>query len=245
MKIMYKEIDRNDIAELGKAFTGREPAGIISIASDLAGRDEIVFASSLSAEDQVITHLISDGGFGIRTFTLDTGRLHEETYELIDITGARYGKRIEIYFPDPKLVEAMVEERGVNLFYKSVEDRKRCCRARKLEPLKRALGKAKIWITGLRREHSITRGGIGPVETDEANGLIKVNPLYDWSSERLWNYIRTHNIPYNPLHDRGFASIGCAPCTRAVVKGEDMRSGRWWWESPDKRECGLHRKDKT
>lgn len=232
-----------NIEKLKEELTGKTAIEIISIVTGLFGSDDIVFATSLGAEDQVITHLIAESGKPIRIFILDTGRLHEETYELIEKTNARYGIKIGIYFPDQKLVEEMVSERGVNLFYKSVEDRKRCCHVRKLEPLKRALGSAKVWITGLRREQAVTRADVGPVELDSVSGLIKVNPLYDWTTETLRDFIKVNDIPYNPLHDRGFPSIGCAPCTRAVKDGEDLRAGRWWWEMPEHRECGLHRKN--
>jgi phosphoadenosine phosphosulfate reductase len=231
-----------NIGKLKEEFFGKGPSEIISIVTALFSSDDIVFATSLGAEDQVITHFIAESGKDIRIFTLDTGRLHEETYQLLEKTNARYGIQIEIYFPDQKLVEEMVSDRGVNLFYKNVEDRKRCCLVRKLEPLERALGSAKVWITGLRREQAVTRVDVGPVEFDSESGLIKVNPLYDWTTERLWDFIKINDIPYNPLHDRGFSSIGCAPCTRAVKDGEDLRAGRWWWEIPEHRECGLHRK---
>jgi phosphoadenosine phosphosulfate reductase len=243
MNIYLNGIGAADIAELGKSLEGRAPAEIIAGVAELAGREKTVFATSLGPEDQVITHILAEKGLEIRTFTLDTGRLHEDTYELIDTTRIRYGIRIEIYFPDPKGVEELVSDRGMNLFYRCVEDRKMCCRVLKLDPLRRALGDAKAWITGLRREQSATREGTGALEMDEANGLIKVNPLYDWSSDRPWEYIRANNVPYNPLHDRGYTSIGCEPCTRAVRSGEDRRAGRWWWERPDGRECGLHRKE--
>ncbi|MGM0551736.1 MAG: phosphoadenylyl-sulfate reductase [Bacteroidota bacterium] len=201
---------------------------------------KIAFASSLGAEDQVITHMLAAINKNVKIFTLDTGRLFPETYQLIDKTNTTYGINIEVYFPDYKQVEEMVAQKGINLFYDSIENRKECCYIRKVVPLKRAFSTLDAWICGLRREQSITRFGNKRVEWDEANELIKVNPLIDWSEEDVWEYIKKHAIPYNELHDEGYPSIGCQPCTRAVKPGEDVRAGRWWWEQPEKRECGLH-----
>ncbi|MFO7940537.1 MAG: phosphoadenylyl-sulfate reductase [Bacteroidales bacterium] len=201
---------------------------------------KIAFASSLGAEDQVITHMLAAIDKNVKIFTLDTGRLFPETYQLIDKTNTTYGINIEVYFPDYKQVEEMVAQKGINLFYDSIENRKECCYIRKVVPLKRAFSTLDAWICGLRREQSITRFGNKRVEWDEANELIKVNPLIDWSEEDVWEYIKKHAIPYNELHDEGYPSIGCQPCTRAVKPGEDVRAGRWWWEQPEKRECGLH-----
>lgn len=201
---------------------------------------KIAFASSLGAEDQVITHMLAAINKNVKIFTLDTGRLFPETYQLIDKTNTTYGINIEVYFPDYKQVEEMVAQKGINLFYDSIENRKECCYIRKVVPLKRAFSTLDAWICGLRREQSITRFGNKRVEWDEANELIKVNPLIDWSEEDVWEYINKHAIPYNELHDEGYPSIGCQPCTRAVKAGEDVRAGRWWWEQPEKRECGLH-----
>ena len=175
-----------------------------------------------------------------RIFTLDTGRLFPETYSLIERTNMNYGIKIRLFFPDYREVEKMVSENGVNLFYESVEKRRMCCHIRKLEPLKRAFAGLKVWICGLRHEQSVTRTGNQVVEWDEGNGLLKVNPLIDWTEAQTWEYIKKNGVPYNALHDKGFPSIGCQPCTRAVKPGEDVRAGRWWWESPDHRECGLH-----
>lgn len=231
-----------DVKELKSRLAGKNPKERLESLAELFNRDELVFATSLGAEDQVVTHFIAEAGKKIRIFTLDTGRMYEEIYELIERTNSRYGIKTEVYFPDPKLIEEMVSEKGVNLFYESIEDRKRCCYVRKLEPMKRALAGAKLWITGLRREQAAMRNRTDLVEFDEANGLIKVNLIYDWNSEKLWNFIKDNNIPYNPLHDKGYPSIGCAPCTRAVKRVEDIRAGRWWWENPDQKECGLHRR---
>ncbi len=201
----------------------------------------VALSSSLSIEDQVLTHMVIQIDPAVRIFTLDTGRLFPETYDLIARNHARYKTSIEIYFPDFRAVEKMVQEKGINLFYDSVENRQLCCHIRKIEPLKRAFHGLKVWICGLRKDQSITRADIQRIEWDKENGLIKLNPLIDWHEEMVWDYIREHNIPYNPLYDQGYASIGCQPCTRAIEPGEDIRAGRWWWENPDTRECGLHR----
>lgn len=205
---------------------------------------QCVFSSSLGAEDQVLMHIIASSYPQIPVFTLDTGRLFQETYELISITEQKYNTRIRVYYPDAAQVENMVNARGINLFYDSVENRKECCGTRKVESLKRALGGMKVWVTGLRREQSAGRLEMEKVEWDEALGMIKLNPLIDWTVDEIWDYIRLHKIPYNSLHDKGFPSIGCLPCTRAVLPGEDVRAGRWWWEDGSKKECGLHTDEK-
>jgi len=198
------------------------------------------FANSLGAEDMVLTDLILGDALPIEIFTLDTGRLPNETYALLDAIAAHYGKRLRVVFPDQEAVEAYVNSHGANGFYNSVELRKACCHIRKVEPLRRALAGKKAWITGLRREQAVTREDLAVQSFDAANGLMKFNPLVDWSHDEIWDYIRTHAVPYNALHDRGYPSIGCAPCTRAVALGEDVRAGRWWWEQADTKECGLH-----
>lgn len=198
------------------------------------------FASSLQAESMVLTDLIFRNHLSIEIFTLDTGRLHSETYALLDAIAMRYGARLRVYFPRSEAVESYVTSHGVNGFYNSVELRKACCYIRKVEPLHRALAGKKAWITGLRRTQSAIRLEI-PVQTfDIENGLLKFNPLADWSYEEVWAYVRANAVPYNKLHDHGFSSIGCAPCTRAVSLGEDIRAGRWWWEQGGTQECGLH-----
>jgi len=205
--------------------------------------DKVALATSVSAEDQVVTDLLCHLTQRPRIFTLDTGRLPQETYDTIAATEERYGIRIKVLFPDCAEVRAMVDEHGLNLFHKSVELRRRCCYVRKVLPLRRELATLKAWITGLRREQTLTRAGVERVEWDEANGLVKINPLADWDTQQVWDYIREHDVPYNPLHDRGYPSIGCAPCTRAVRCTEELRAGRWWWEAPEHKECGLHRAD--
>lgn len=204
--------------------------------------DKIVFASSLGAEDQVITEMIAGIDKRVKIFTLDTGRLFPETYETLERTTNRYGMPIEVYFPDSRHIEEMVRSRGINLFYESVENRKLCCHIRKIEPLNRAFIGMEAWICGLRREQSVTRQDMKLVEWDDQNKLIKINPIIDWTETQVWDYIAEKNIPYNKLHDKGFPSIGCQPCTRAIQPGEDIRAGRWWWESPQNKECGLHKK---
>lgn len=197
-------------------------------------------ASSLGAEDMVLADLILRDGLGIEVFTLDTGRLHNETYALLDAIAARYGTRPRVVFPRADAVEDYVNSYGINGFYSSVELRKACCYIRKVEPLRRALAGKKAWITGLRRGQSAARQEVEVRSYDPENGLIKFNPLADWSEEEVWAYIRTRAVPYNELHDRGFPSIGCAPCTRPISPGEDVRAGRWWWERGTTQECGLH-----
>ncbi len=196
-------------------------------------------SSSLGQEDQVLTDIIARHSIDIQIFTLDTGRLFYETYELLDKTTARYRIPVDVYFPDAAEVEALVRLRGINGFYDSVESRKACCAVRKVNPLSRALDGAKVWVTGLRSDQSANRGQMDLVEWDAEKQLYKLNPLLHWSLEDVNEYIRQYNVPYNTLHDKGFVSIGCAPCTRATEPGEDPRAGRWWWETSQK-ECGLH-----
>lgn len=204
---------------------------------------KIGFATSLGAEDQVLTDIIAKVKPETRIFTLDTGRLPEESYDLLERTEHRYPDlNIEVYFPRPERVEPMVAEHGINLFHTSVEYRQRCCYVRKIEPLKRALAGLDGWITGMRREQSVTRETLRYVEYDETNGLLKFNPLLNWSEAEVWDYINQHRVPYNALYDQGYRSIGCAPCSRPVPEGGDVREGRWWWENPEHKECGLHRR---
>ncbi len=202
--------------------------------------ESIGLASSFSIEDQVITDMIVKVCPEIQIFTLDTGRLFQETYNVMEQTLLKYKKKIEALFPDREGVEKMVREYGPNLFYYSIDNRKLCCRIRKVNLLKGKLATLDAWISGLRSEQSVTRSNIDKIEWDESNGLVKLNPLADWSEGDVWQYIKENNVPYNELHDRGFPSIGCAPCTRAVKEGEDLRAGRWWWEHPEHKECGLH-----
>ena len=197
------------------------------------------FSTALGEEDQVLTHLISTLHFPIEIFTLDTGRLFAETYDLLSLTSNHYKTPIQVYFPEATAVERYAQSKGINGFYDSIENRKQCCQIRKVEPLKRALANADLWITGLRGGQSNNRQQMKKVEWDEAMNVLKYNPLLDWSDEQLKEFIEQHKVPVNTLHKKGFASIGCAPCTRAILPGEDLRAGRWWWESSAK-ECGLH-----
>ena len=199
-----------------------------------------VFASSLAAEDMVLTDLILKAGLPIGIFSLETGRLHKETLGMVERVQERYGYEIALYRPVQAAVDAYVEQKGVNAFYDSVDLRKECCHIRKVEPLGRALSGKKAWITGQRRAQSATRSDLSVQEYDGSHGMEKFNPLADWSEQEVWDYIRANEVPYNPLHDQGYPSIGCEPCTRAIQPGEDVRAGRWWWENPDSKECGLH-----
>ena len=198
------------------------------------------FANSLGAEDMVLTDLIVGEKLDIEIFSLDTGRLPLETYDLIAEVKKHYGLALKLYYPRHDLVEAYTREHGINAFYESVELRKACCFARKVEPLQRALVAKKAWITGMRAQQSATREGLPVQVFDEGNGLEKFNPLSDWSEKEVWAYLKLNKVPYNALHDKFYPSIGCAPCTRSVTPGEDVRSGRWWWENPESKECGLH-----
>lgn len=199
-----------------------------------------VFASSLAAEDMVLTDLILKAELPIAIFSLETGRLHAETLAMIDRVKETYDYDIALFRPDLLAVERYVTQNGLNAFYESVEMRKECCRIRKVEPLGRALAGKRAWITGQRRAQSATRAELAVQEDDLGHAMQKFNPLTDWSEENVWEYLRSNNVPYNALHDRGFPSIGCEPCTRAVQPGEDVRAGRWWWENPESKECGLH-----
>jgi phosphoadenosine phosphosulfate reductase len=206
----------------------------------VAAYSPAAFASSFGAEDMVLLDLIDGLGLEVDVFTLDTGRLPEETHDLIARAAIDYRRPIRVLFPDASEVEAFVAAHGVNAFYDSIELRKRCCEIRKLVPLRRALKGKRLWITGLRREQSVTRAEVAVLAHDDANGLMKLNPLADWSEEDVWAYVENFDVPTNLLHRRGYPSIGCAPCTRAVQPGEDPRAGRWWWEQAASRECGLH-----
>jgi len=203
-------------------------------------KDKIVFSTSLSLEDQVITDIIYSNDLPIRIFTIDTGRLFNEIYSVLNKTNEFYDKKIQIYFPKNDSVENLVNEKGPFSFYGSVENRKECCFIRKVEPLNRALEGMQAWVTGIRAEHSVSRQGMDKIEWDEIHRVFKFHPLLDWSTQKVKDYIKKHNVPYNLLHDKGFVSIGCSPCTRAVIEGEDFRAGRWWWEDNTKKECGLH-----
>jgi len=200
---------------------------------------QVVFSSAFGQEDQVITDCIFRNDLNIQVFTLDTGRLFKETYDLIDQTRSRYKKDIKVYYPNTEAVEALTSQKGMYSFYESIENRKECCYIRKVAPLKRALKGAKVWVTGLRAGQSDNRQSFDMLEWDEGNQVIKFNPILNWSYEEMIDYLKANKVPYNKLHDQGFTSIGCAPCTRAIESGEDARAGRWWWET-SKKECGLH-----
>ncbi|HEV7781036.1 MAG TPA: phosphoadenylyl-sulfate reductase, partial [Chitinophagaceae bacterium] len=223
LKIIEKGSAEDSLNALAKAYPG-----------------QVIFSSSFSWEDQLISHFIFNNNIGIDVFTLDTGRMFSETYYTWSQTLERYGKKITAYYPNADTLQAFIAEKGPNSFYESVENRKQCCHIRKVEPLKRALKGKKIWVTGIRSEHSTNRDHMPQVEWDEVNEIIKFHPLLHWTTKQVTDTIRMHNIPYNPLHDKGFVSIGCAPCTRAIKPGEDFRAGRWWWEDSTKKECGLH-----
>jgi len=203
--------------------------------------DRVALASSFGAEDVALIHMMAQVNPRARVFTLDTGRLNQETYDVMDKIREQYGVSIEVMFPKAEAVERMVREKGLNLFYHAIENRKLCCGIRKVEPLNRALASLDAWITGLRRDQVVTRTGVKKVDLDaDHGGIAKINPLADWTWEQVMGYVKQHQVPYNVLHDQGYPSIGCAPCTRAIKPGEDFRAGRWWWERPEQKECGLH-----
>ncbi len=233
-------LDELETEELAIQFDGEGPEAVIQWALERF-HPRIALASSLQAEEMVILDMAWRINPAVRVFTLDTGRLHEETYMVMERIRERYGITVESYFPNREAVETLEREKGFYSFRRSVEERKFCCGIRKVEPLGRALKELDAWMTGLRREQAVTRVATPKVELDEAHGgIVKVNPLADWSLQQVWDYIRVHNVPYNALHDLGYPSIGCAPCTRAVKPGEEIRAGRWWWERPEYKECGLH-----
>jgi phosphoadenosine phosphosulfate reductase len=228
------------IEKLNKDWSVLKPEEILIQASAEFG-EELLFASSMGAEDQVMTQLIFNNNLPVQVITLDTGRIFPETYDLIHRTNSRYGNIVKVVFPEAKDVEEMVNSKGIDLFYESIENRKLCCGIRKINPLQRVLSGKRAWITGLRRAQSLTRGEMKLVEWDASFNLIKINPLINWSEEDIWKEVNEHNIPFSVLHKHGFPSIGCQPCTRAIEPGENIRSGRWWWENPDTKECGLHK----
>lgn len=209
-------------------------------AISIAFPGQVVFSSSFSWEDQAISHFIFSNNLDIQVFTLDTGRMFPETYSTWSRTLEKYNKQIVAYYPDAGNLQHFIAEKGPNSFYDSVDNRKQCCFIRKVEPLQRALSGKKVWITGIRAEHSPNRHDMQQTEWDESNNIIKFHPLLNWTTEEVKDLINKNDIPYNPLHDKGFVSIGCAPCTRAIRPGEDFRAGRWWWEDSSKKECGLH-----
>ncbi|GAB4364668.1 MAG: phosphoadenylyl-sulfate reductase [Deltaproteobacteria bacterium] len=228
------------VETLRKRFQGAHPNAVLAWA--LARyHPEIALASSFSMEDIVLIAMMTQVRPDVRIFALDTGRLNEETYEAAEAVRTKFGIRIEWHFPDREAVESLEREKGLHSFRESLDNRQECCRIRKVEPLSRALSGLRAWVTGQRREQSVTRGGLSVIEADPAHGgILKLNPLADWTGAQVEAYVRERNLPYNRLHDAGYPSIGCAPCTRAVAPGEDPRAGRWWWERPEHKECGLH-----
>jgi phosphoadenosine phosphosulfate reductase len=239
-----EHIHKNNVSELLHQTTGLTISEVLSLLTkQFPGK--VTFSSSFSFEDQAIAHDILSNQLPISIFTLDTGRLFAETYSVWSATNEKYQTHIKAYYPNQDKLQEFVDVKGPNSFYESVENRKGCCFIRKVEPLKRALAGNEIWITGLRAEHSPERKDLHLFEWDEGNQIIKYNPLLYWTTEEVRKYINENNIPYNPLHDKGFVSIGCAPCTRAIRPGQDFRAGRWWWEDQSKKECGLHENTAT
>lgn len=234
-------MDKILIDELNDRFHKIDPEIVLSyFLKEYKGK--IALSSSLGLEDQILTHMICQIDKNTKIFTLDTGRLFPETYDLIEETNKKYDTSIETYFPDALKVENMVKEKGINLFYESIENRKLCCSVRKLSQLPRAFEGIEAWITGIRKDQSLTRFYTKLIEWDEKNNLLKINPLLNFSDKDVKKYIKDHYVPYNKLHDQGFPSIGCQPCSRAIRPGEDIRAGRWWWEEPEHKECGLHQR---
>lgn len=224
---------------LSSAVITKADASVALLQRAVSEFGRVVYASSLGSEAIVLTDLIWTRVPGIDIVTIDTGRLPEETLALVDRLERRYQQRMKIYFPVAEAVEAFVRDYGINGFYNGLAERQGCCGIRKVEPFNRAVAGYRAWVTGVRREQSEARAFNQPIELDTRNGLRKISPLLDWSEAEVWEYIRARALPYNPLHDRNYPSIGCAPCTRAIEPGEDHRAGRWWWENPDSRECGL------
>ncbi len=233
-------INKETIQAVSAQMQDASAEEILQWGIDNLGIGNFALASSMGAEDQVLTQIFLSLNSKARIFSLDTGRLHQETYSVMSKSIQKYGFCYEVLFPDRARIEETVSKLGPNFFYESIESRHLCCDIRKVEPLKRKLSELNGWVTGLRRQQAVTRTHLPKIEWDDANNIVKLNPLADWTEEQVWEYINAHQIPYNVLHDKGFASIGCAPCTRAIAKGEDIRAGRWWWENPEQKECGLH-----
>ncbi len=230
-----------DIQKINTEYEKASAVAFLQWALKNFGASKITVASSFGAEDVVLIDILMKLDPSVRIFTLDTGRLNEETYQVMDRIRSKYKINIESYFPDRQKVEALEKQKGFFSFRDSIDNRKECCAIRKVEPLQRALKGFEAWVTGLRRDQAVTRSGVSKIEVDAANGgIFKLNPLADWSNDDVWAYIRKNEVPYNKLHDAGYPSIGCEPCTRAVKAGEDIRAGRWWWENPEHKECGLH-----
>lgn len=236
-----KKYTEEDIRELNECFSGKSPEEVLRHFMKIYG-ERLALSSSLSIEDQTLTDIMLKIDRKARVFTLDTGRLFPETYRLVERTNQHYDIKMEVFFPQADLVQDFVCTCGMNPFYASIEMRHKCCEVRKLEPLSRAFRTMDAWVCGLRRSQSVTRGDMQMIEWDKQHGLLKINPLIDWSETQVRDYVKSKSVPYNHMQDEGFPSIGCEPCTRAVKPGEDIRSGRWWWEDPNHRECGLHRR---
>jgi phosphoadenosine phosphosulfate reductase len=230
-----------ELTEALKQTVSAKRSQVLNVLKEAASKfPAITFANSFGAEDMVLTDIIMREKLAIEIFSLDTGRLPAETYTLMAEAENTYNTKLKVYFPKHEVVEAYVQTKGINAFYESIDLRKACCHMRKVEPLQRALSGKQAWITGMRAEQATTRANLPVQEFDEGNRLEKFNPLSDWTEQEVWAYIRLHEVPYNKLHDAFYPSIGCAPCTRAVAMGEDVRAGRWWWENPENKECGLH-----
>jgi phosphoadenosine phosphosulfate reductase len=241
IKPQKKHIDKININDaLIKTIKEKSENVISLIQKNIEKYSSVAFANSLGAEDMVLVDLIQKNKLNVEIFSIDTGRLPPETYNLIQKVEDKYQFKIKLYFPDHQKVESYVNTNGINAFYNSVDLRKSCCAIRKVEPLNRALKDKKVWITGMRQEQSQTRFALKEEEFDEAHQSQKLNPLSTWSELEVWAYIKINDVPYNTLHDQFYPSIGCAPCTRAISAGEDIRAGRWWWEDPQNKECGLH-----
>ncbi len=229
----------NKVTQIEQELKNKSSEEILKYLSELSS-ESVVFSTSLGYEDQVLTHMIFTRELNVNVFTLDTGRLFPETYSVFSSTLERYKKTIQTFYPNTKQIEKLVTDKGPFSFYENVENRKECCYVRKVEPLQRALKGHTIWITGIRADQSGNRSDMPMVEWDDTNQILKIHPLLKWTLQEVKDFIFKHNIPYNPLHDKGFVSIGCQPCTRAIKEGEDFRAGRWWWEDASKKECGLH-----
>ena len=234
-------VEKRLIEQWNKEFSNKSP--VETLRFFLAQfKNKIALSTSLGLEDQVLTKMIAEIDPETKIFTLDTGRLFPEIYDLISTTSNKYKVTIQVFFPDADEVEQMVADKGINLFYDSIANRKLCCYVRKIRPLERAIEGLDAWVTGIRSNQSITRNRLKLLEWDENNNLLKINPLINWSEQEVHDYIDAYNIPFNPMHNKGYASIGCQPCTRAIEEGEDVRAGRWWWENPETKECGLHKR---
>ncbi len=233
-------LTEQEVIQLAHTYETRSPQDVLQWTLERFG-SQAALCTSLQADGMAILDMAWRIDPTVRVFTIDTGRLPQETYVLLDQVREKYNIEIEVYFPDATQVESIVLRHGTNLFYHSVQSRLLCCEARKVLPLQRVLNTVDAWVTGLRRDQSSTRTAVGKIELDnDHGGLVKVNPLAGWTEEQVWDYIRTHNVPYHPFYDQGYTSIGCAPCTRPTAAGEDPRAGRWWWETGVAKECGMH-----